>query len=115
MCENIPMVLCGNKADIKDRKAEAKSSVFHRKKALQIYDISAKSHYSFEEPFLWLARKLIGDPTAEFVTTPALAPPEAVRDPALALQDKHGLEVAQMKVMICDKVKLGPSVRSLVL
>ena len=46
------MVLCGNKADIKDRKGEAKSSVFHRKKALQNYDISAKSHYSFEEPFL---------------------------------------------------------------
>ena len=35
----------------------------------------------------------------EFVATPALAPPEAVRDPALALQDKHGLEVAQMKMM----------------
>ena len=52
VCKNIPMVLYGNKADIKDRKGEAKSSVFHRKKALQNYDISAKSHYSFEEPFL---------------------------------------------------------------
>ena len=29
VCENIPMVLCGNKVDVKDRKAEAKSSAFH--------------------------------------------------------------------------------------
>jgi len=32
VCENIPMVLCGNKVDIKDRKVKAKSIVFHRKK-----------------------------------------------------------------------------------
>ncbi|XP_068949992.1 GTP-binding nuclear protein Ran-like isoform X2 [Petaurus breviceps papuanus] len=63
VCENIPIVLCGNKADIKDRKVKVKSIVFHRKKNLQYYDISAKSNYNFEKPFLWLARKLIGDPT----------------------------------------------------
>lgn len=26
----------------------------------QYYDISAKSNYNFEKPFLWLARKLTG-------------------------------------------------------
>ena len=62
VCENIPIVLTGNKVDIKDRKVKAKSIVFHRKKNLQYYDISAKSNYNFEKPFLWLARKLIGDP-----------------------------------------------------
>ena len=36
VCENIPMVLCGNKVDIKDRKVKAKSIVFHRKKNLQV-------------------------------------------------------------------------------
>ena len=36
VCENIPMVLCGNKVDIKDRKIKAKSIVFHRKKNLQV-------------------------------------------------------------------------------
>nr|AAW79002.1 GekBS156P [Gekko japonicus] len=36
------------------------------KKNLQYYDISAKSNYNFEKPFLWLARKLIGDPNLEF-------------------------------------------------
>ena len=32
MCENIPIVICGNKCDIKDRKVKAKSITFHRKK-----------------------------------------------------------------------------------
>lgn len=27
---------------------------------VQYYDISAKSNYNFEKPFLWLARKLTG-------------------------------------------------------
>ncbi len=48
----------------------------------QYYDISAKSNYNFEKPFLWLARKLIGDPNLEFVAMPALAPPEVQMDPA---------------------------------
>jgi GTP-binding nuclear protein Ran len=48
---------------------------------LQYYDISAKSNYNFEKPFLWLARKLIGNPNLEFVGAPALAPPEIVIDP----------------------------------
>lgn len=40
VCENIPIVLCGNKVDIKDRKVKAKSIVFHRKKNLQVRNIS---------------------------------------------------------------------------
>uniref|UniRef100_A0AAY4BPG0 GTP-binding nuclear protein Ran n=1 Tax=Denticeps clupeoides TaxID=299321 RepID=A0AAY4BPG0_9TELE len=94
VCENIPIVLCGNKVDIKDRKVKAKSIVFHRKKNLQYYDISAKSNYNFEKPFLWLARKLIGDPNLEFVEMPALAPPEIAMDPSLAAQYEHDLKVA---------------------
>ena len=50
-CKNIPIVLCGNEADVKDRKVKAKSTVFHRRKNLQYYDTSAKSNYSFEKPF----------------------------------------------------------------
>ena len=36
VCENIPIVLCGNKVDIKDRKVKAKAITFHRKKNLQV-------------------------------------------------------------------------------
>ena len=61
VCENIPIVLTGNKVDVKERKVKAKTITFHRKKNLQYYDISAKSNYNFEKPFLWLARKLTGN------------------------------------------------------
>lgn len=62
--------------------------------SFQYYDISAKSNYNFEKPFLWLARKLIGDPNLEFVAMPALAPPEVVMDPALAAQYEQDLQVS---------------------
>uniref|UniRef100_H3D6H9 GTP-binding nuclear protein Ran n=2 Tax=Tetraodon nigroviridis TaxID=99883 RepID=H3D6H9_TETNG len=103
VCENIPIVLCGNKVDIKDRKVKAKSIVFHRKKNLQYYDISAKSNYNFEKPFLWLARKLIGDPNLEFVEMPALAPPEVTMDPALAVQYEKELHVASQTALPDDE------------
>lgn len=76
VCEAVPIVLVGNKVDIKDRKVKAKQIIFHRKKNLQYYDISAKSNYNFEKPFLWLARKLASDPHLEFTEAPATAPPE---------------------------------------
>lgn len=95
VCENIPIVLCGNKVDIKDRKVKAKSIVFHRKKNLQYYDISAKSNYNFEKPFLWLARKLVGDPNLEFVAMPALLPPEVKMDKAWQDQLEREMEEAQ--------------------
>jgi GTP-binding nuclear protein Ran len=79
VCEHIPIVLCGNKVDIKDRKVKAKTITFHRKKNLQYYDISARSNYNFEKPFLWIAKKLI-NPTLEFVSQPALKPAETVVD-----------------------------------
>ena len=50
-----------------------------------------------------VARKLIRDPNLEFVTMPALAPPEAVMDPALEAQYKHDLEVAQTTALPDDE------------
>ena len=61
ICENIPIVIVGNKADVKDRKVKARMINFHRKYNLQYYDVSAKSNYQYEKPFLWLARQLTGD------------------------------------------------------
>lgn len=93
VCENIPIVLCGNKVEIKDRKVKAKQITFHRKKNLQYYDISAKSNYNFEKPFIWLARKLSGDNTLHFVEAPALQPPEFAIDDAT--KAKYEAELAQ--------------------
>jgi GTP-binding nuclear protein Ran len=95
VCEGIPIVLCGNKVDVKDRKVKAKTITFHRKKNLQYFDISAKSNYNFEKPFLWLARKLAGNQSLEFVASPALAPPEVQVDAAVMDAYQRELEQAQ--------------------
>ncbi|XP_010249982.1 PREDICTED: GTP-binding nuclear protein Ran1B-like [Nelumbo nucifera] len=87
VCENIPIILCGNKVDVKNRQVKAKQVTFHRKKNLQYYEISAKSNYNFEKPFLYLARKLAGDPNLHFVESPALVPPEVQID--MATQERH--------------------------
>ena len=102
VCENIPIVLCGNKVDIKDRKVKAKAIVFHRKKNLQYYDISAKSNYNFEKPFLWLARKLVGDANLEFVAMPALQPPEVTMDPKWQETIESELAQAQLTALPDD-------------
>jgi len=94
VCDNIPIVLCGNKVDVKERKVKAKNIVFHRKKNLQYYDLSAKSNYNFEKPFLWLARKLIGDVNLEFTAAPALQPPEIQVDQELRDQLQRDQEEA---------------------
>lgn len=73
VCNNIPIVLCGNKVDVKDRKLRAKTITYHRKNNMQYYDISARSNYNFEKPFLWLARKLAGNPDVNFIHETALA------------------------------------------
>ena len=67
-------MLVGNKVDIKDRKVKAKQITFHRKKNLQYYDISAKSNYQFEKPFVWLLRRLVNDANLVLVEAPALQP-----------------------------------------
>ncbi|RAL03849.1 Ran family GTP-binding nuclear protein [Aspergillus ibericus CBS 121593] len=94
VCEGIPIVLCGNKVDVKERKVKAKTITFHRKKNLQYYDISAKSNYNFEKPFLWLARKLVGNPQLEFVAAPALAPPEVAVNKELMAKYEQEMEAA---------------------
>jgi len=67
-------VLVGNKIDIADRIVKPKDITFHRKKNLQYYDISAKSNYNFEKPFLWLAKKLLSDLNVSFVESWPIAP-----------------------------------------
>lgn len=94
VCENVPIVLCGNKVDVKERKVKAKTITFHRKKNLQYYDISAKSNYNFEKPFLWIARQLTGQKNLEFTEMPALKPAEAEVSEAQKAEMEKELEMA---------------------
>merc|ERR1712196_491455 len=61
------IVLVGNKVDVKDRQVKAKNIQFHRKRNLQYYDLSARSNFNFEKPFLWLARRLCNNRDLTFV------------------------------------------------
>ena len=105
VCENIPIVLVGNKVDVKDRKVKAKQITFHRRHNLQYYDVSAKSNYQFEKPFLWLARRLSGDPNLVFVEAPALAPQEVVipEDQLAELQQEQLAMEAMMNAPLPDE------------
>ncbi|KAJ6537970.1 GTP-binding nuclear protein RAN [Mycena capillaripes] len=94
VCENIPIVLCGNKVDVKERKVKPSGITFHRKKNLQYYEISAKSNYNFEKPFLYLGRKLVGSPTLNFVAQCGLMPIEVNVDPELLARYNKELEEA---------------------
>ena len=96
VCEQIPIVLVGNKVDIKDRKVKAKQITFHRKKNLQYYDISAKSNYQFEKPFVWLLRRLINDTNLVLVEAPALVPQDVeIPQDQLNEMDRELQEAAQ--------------------
>lgn len=66
-CGDIPCVLLGNKVDVEDREVKAQHITYHRKQGIQYYDISAKSNFNFEKPFLYLARRLTGIPDLHFI------------------------------------------------
>ena len=96
VCEGIPIVLVGNKIDVKDRKVKPKMIHFHRRRRLMYCEISAKANAYVDKPFLFLARKLVGNPTLEWSSAPALAPPEAVIDANQVAADQAELDAAAM-------------------
>jgi GTP-binding nuclear protein Ran len=95
VCENIPIVLCGNKIDVKDRKVKAKNVVFHRKKNLAFYEISAKSNYQFEKPWVFLARKLTGRSDLVLVEEVSVKPVETTISPQMIAEYEQLVKRAQ--------------------
>ena len=92
--EQIPIVLVGNKVDCKDRAVKPKDIVFHRRKGLQYYDISAKSNFNYEKPFLYLLKAKTGKKDLCFTAETALAKAETTVDANLAAQYAQELESA---------------------
>lgn len=61
---DFPIVLCGNKVDVGERRVSPHDIVEHRhSKCLGYFDISAKSNYNFEKPFLMCIRHFMGEDT----------------------------------------------------
>ncbi len=65
-CKNdIPIVLCGNKVDIKNRKVKNDNISFHHDKNMKYYDISVKSNYNYEKPFSYFIKRLLNNDDIE--------------------------------------------------
>jgi GTP-binding nuclear protein Ran len=93
VCPNIPIVLVGNKIDVRDRKVPAKRVTFHKKNNMRYFEISAKSNYHFEMPFLSLARSLTNDPNLIITQSPAIDPSMLTEiDPQLIAQSEKTLK-----------------------
>ncbi|KAL7510255.1 hypothetical protein ACHAXN_007211, partial [Cyclotella atomus] len=68
VCEGIPIVLVGNKSDVRDRSVR-RSDVMAllKKRGMEYSEISVKSNLNCEEPLLFLARKVLKDDKLCFV------------------------------------------------
>ena len=75
---------------------------FPRKHGLQYYDVSAKTNYQFEKPFLWILRKLTGDSTLALTEQPVLEPKEYDMNVTQIEEMKKEIEEAQ-KATILDE------------
>lgn len=65
---NAKLVICGNRCDlINFRVIKPENIDVHLLNNCNYYDISAKSNYNFEKPFLDLARQLMNDPNLTFI------------------------------------------------
>lgn len=62
-------VACGNKCDL-PQKVSTEDKLKVKDQWDQYYDISAKSNYNYEKPFLYLLQKLTGHKDLEFVAEP---------------------------------------------
>lgn len=91
-CPGIPMVFCGNKVDIKSTEVGLTNSVFQQ--LGDYYDLSVKSIYNFEKPFLRLARQLTGKPDLCFMEYPSCCPSEVKIDLAQMREYEKNVTVA---------------------
>lgn len=86
ICPDIPIVVCGNKVDIAER--DVTPSSIKVLKGEMYYDLSAKSNYNYEKPFLHLARKLTGHDDLYFVAMPEVATvSSAVEDEPMEVEE----------------------------
>jgi len=77
VCNDIPIIVLGNKCDILDQKITDEDKRIIVDYGYTYYDYSAKSNYNFEKPFLSLARKLGSDESLLFTESAPIEVPVA--------------------------------------
>ncbi len=80
ICSKIPIVLCGNKVDCRDRKVKLVDINFHRDVNISYYGTSSKSNSKFGKPFLTIIKELLKDDTIHYIEAPAIFPPESTAE-----------------------------------
>uniref|UniRef100_A0AC34R2Y7 GTP-binding protein n=1 Tax=Panagrolaimus sp. JU765 TaxID=591449 RepID=A0AC34R2Y7_9BILA len=95
--EDIPVVMVGNKSDLHNPKIDLKKEHFHQQKNVEYFEMSSKSYFNYEKPFLHLTRKLLDDSTLEFVPEPVFDIPDVYFHPH-KLDDEGMLLAAQSKL-----------------
>jgi GTP-binding nuclear protein Ran len=73
---NEPVIICGNKNDCKHARKDL--SIKAKNIGQYYYEVSAKSNYNFEKPFLQIIRRVLGDDTIYFTEGAPVSPPVAV-------------------------------------
>ena len=94
VCGNIPIVVVGNKVDIRGKKVTftERDAYFFRKNGLKYFEISARSNYNFEKPFLSLARQLTSNDSLVFIGN-VTKPPEIAIDPNVLAEYNRQMEL----------------------
>ncbi|EDW87392.1 GTP-binding nuclear protein Ran-2 [Drosophila yakuba] len=70
VCNKIPVVICGNKNEPMAERTERNLQASFGRMNLAYYGISVKCKTNLEKPFLYLARRLTGDPKLELLKPP---------------------------------------------
>ena len=80
-CPGVPIILVGNKCDIRQRKVNRQTidAFMHtdfiaNNNNVTYFNISAKSNYNYDKPFLYLARILTNDNHLVFVEKSPISP-----------------------------------------
>lgn len=81
ICNSVPIVLVGNKCEIKDKDVEdEKITIFKRKFQVHYIEISARLNKNYEKPFLYLIKKLLNSRDIFFTEQVAKLPPDVDMD-----------------------------------
>lgn len=68
ICGNIPIVICGNKLDLHNKRKIPKEKItYPKKKNLPYFEISIKKMIDIHQPILYLLRQLTGLHNLQFV------------------------------------------------
>ena len=107
--DDIPLVVCGNKVDAKERKVnKSNNPTFARKKGLRHFDISTKTGHNFEKPLLHLTRALMEDNRLRFVSTTTANDGSQKANVKQSSKEESDFASATSRLSLADEAKSVP-------